>query len=225
MGQMAAMVAHEVRNPLGILRGQIELLREGLAPRLGAGERDRTAEMLVEIERLRRLTDDFLALGRDVSIETTACDVAAIVEQAVQAVRLSPGAESARLAVDIPPQLTVWGDPARLKQVLLNLLLNAIAMGQDGVRVGVAARRDGRGQVAITVTDDGPGIPEGLRDSLFKPFVTARRGGSGLGLVIARRIAELHGGSLVLEPTSAGARGAAFVLRVPARKGQAWPGF
>jgi signal transduction histidine kinase len=218
VAQMAAMVAHEVRNPLGILRAQAELLAERAGMVVAPRERERLAEMLVEIDRLNVLTDEFLALARDAPLETAPCDVAALVRETLDRIRRDPAAAGARIEVEAGEGLAVLGDRGKLGQALFNLVRNAVQIGGAGVAVQVAAARDGAA-ARITVADDGPGIPPELRATLFEPFVGARPGGSGLGLAVARRVAERHGGRLVLDPT---ARGASFSLYLPLQE-RAWP--
>lgn len=213
VGQMAAMVAHEVRNPLGILRGQVELARERLGPESPARERERFAEMLTEIGRLNELTEEFLLLARDVPIdhgEVALDELATAV--AVDARIAEPSATFTVVAVSIG----IAGDETKLRQAIRNLVLNAAQVGGAGVsvRLEVATSTDSR--VRIAVSDDGPGVAAEVAQHLFEPFVTGRHGGSGLGLAIARRIAERHGGTLVLESTP-GERGATFAMYLPQR--------
>src|SRR5262249_3263954 len=185
-------------------RAQAGLLAERAGPAVAPREKERLAEMLVEIDRLNVLTDEFLALARDAPLERAPCDVAALVEETVQRIRRDPAAAGARIEVAADSGLTVLGDRAKLGQALFNLVRNAVQIGGAGVEVAVAAARAGDG-ARITVADDGPGIPSELRAALFEPFVGARPGGSGLGLAVARRVAERHGGRLVLDPTRRGA--------------------
>jgi two-component system OmpR family sensor kinase len=215
IGQMSAMVAHEVRNPLGILRGQVELARERLAAEAPARERERFVEMLAEIERLNRLTEEFLALARDAPVERAALDLRDLIAEVMGAARAFTTSAGARLDLQLPEAgLAVEGDALKLRQLLLNLVLNAAQVGGAGVHVRVAAAAVGD-EAVVTVADDGPGVPAELVANLFEPFVGARPGGSGLGLAVARRIAERHGGRLVLDPAPAGAPGASFSLHLP----------
>ncbi|TMQ06367.1 MAG: HAMP domain-containing histidine kinase [Deltaproteobacteria bacterium] len=211
VGQMAAMVAHEVRNPLGILRGQIELARERLAPAAPPREQERFVEMLGEVDRLNRLTEEFLGLTRDVALDPGDVDLGALARAVADEVRLlAPGAD-----ITASGALTVRADAAKLRQALLNLVLNATQIGGPAVVVAIEVADDGE-RARLSVIDDGPGVPAELAARLFQPFVTARAGGTGLGLTAARRIAERHGGTLVLE-SRPGARGARFSIYLPRR--------
>ena len=210
IGQMAAMVAHEVRNPLGILRGQVELAREKLGEAAPPRERERFADMISEIDRLNRLTEEFLALARDQSLEQSRVELAELVQGIADEVRVA--AKDATIEVAADP-LEISGDPGKLRQAILNLVLNAVQVGGTGVTVRLEVARAG-GRARITVADTGPGVPAELAATLFEPFVTARPGGSGLGLAVARRVAERHAGTLVLE-SSPGQPGARFSIYIP----------
>ena len=209
VGQMAAMVAHEVRNPLGILRGQIELARERLGAAAPPREHERFAEMLSEVDRLNHLTEEFLGLSREVSLDPQDVELGALAAGVAEEVRgVAGGAE-----ITATGAATVRADADKLRQALLNLVLNAAQIGGPDVHVQIEVAAE-RGRARISVIDDGPGVPVEMQDRLFEPFVTGRAGGTGLGLVAARRIAERHGGSLVLE-SRRGARGARFSLYLP----------
>jgi signal transduction histidine kinase len=202
VGQMAAMVAHEVRNPLGILRGQVELAREKLPAEAPARERERFDEMVAEIDRLNRLTEEFLGLARDVPLSTEQVDLGALAKDIAEQAQVA--AKDA--AIEASGAGTAEADAAKLRQAIYNLVLNAVQVGAHSVRIEVEGER-------VTVADDGPGVPPELAATLFEPFVTARPGGSGLGLVVARRVAERHGGRLVLEPSERGARFSIYLKR------------
>lgn len=213
VGQMAAMVAHEVRNPLGILRGQVELARERLPGDAPPRERERFAEMLDEIDRLNRLTEEFLGLARDVPLERGDVALDELVTALVADVRIAhPGAKLAAAAAPV----VASGDRAKLRQAVHNLVLNALQIGGPDIAVTVEVARAEGDRARITVADDGPGVPAAIAPTLFDPFVSGRSGGSGLGLAIARRIAERHGGTLALE-SRPGARGARFSIYLPRR--------
>lgn len=208
LSRMGAMVAHELRNPLGVIRGAAELVRTRAGAALGERDREALQDVLDETERLRRLTDDFLDLARDPAIVAGPVDVAAVVAEAARSVaRTHPALE-----VHAEGAARAQADAGRLRQVLANLLVNAAQAGAHHARVRVEG--DGAA-IRVTVRDDGPGIDAAVRPRLFEPFATGRAQGTGLGLALSRRIVERQGGTLRLGEGS-GAGGAEFELRLPA---------
>jgi signal transduction histidine kinase len=211
LARMAAMAAHEIRNPIGIIRGAVELVQERAGERLGANDREALADVIGEVERLRRLTQDFLDLAREPALTKAPTDLAEIAGDAARGLARTYPAVTVMLEV---PALVVEADAARLRQVLGNLLVNAAEAGAR--HVAVRSEVDG-GFAHVLVRDDGPGVEPGLHDRLFDPFATGRANGTGLGLAISRRIAERHGGWLAL--VSSAGPGATFDLRLPLGKG------
>jgi signal transduction histidine kinase len=211
LARMAAMAAHEIRNPIGIIRGAVELVQERAGERLGANDREALADVIGEVERLRRLTQDFLDLAREPALTKAPTDLAEIAGDAARGLARTYPAVTVMLEV---PALVLEADAARLRQVLGNLLVNAAEAGAR--HVAVRSEVDG-GFAHVLVRDDGPGVEPGLHDRLFDPFATGRANGTGLGLAISRRIAERHGGWLAL--VSSAGPGATFDLRLPLGKG------
>jgi two-component system OmpR family sensor kinase len=207
VSRMAAMVAHEIRNPLGTIRGAAELVRARCAEKLSSPDGEALADILGEVERLRRLTDDFLDLAGDRPFAATPVDAAEVAQDAGRALtRTHPGVN---VEVSLP-DLVVAADPGRLRQVFANLFANAALAGSSCLTV---SGRAASGAAEIDIHDDGPGIDPALRERLFDPFATGRKDGTGLGLAISRKIVEAHGGSLDLLPQ--GAPGTTFRMRVP----------
>lgn len=207
VAQLAATVAHEVRNPLTVISGTVELMQERGRGRLSVRDVGALQDILGEVSRLETLTDDFLDLSRDRPLAGKDLDVASLLEDAARAGRAATGID---VELSAGPELHVHGDEGRLRQVLLNLVSNAARAGARRVRLHAAA--DG-GRVRLDVADDGPGIPESIRPRLFEPFATTREDGNGLGLAVSRRIVERHGGSLAL---LAAGPGATFRIELPA---------
>jgi two-component system OmpR family sensor kinase len=205
--RMAAMAAHEIRNPLGVMRGTVELMRERMGA--SASERDREAlqDLLQEIERLRGLTEDFLDLGRDRPLSMAPLDARALLEEAASAAERSFPSVRVRRDFGSLPALTA--DAGRLRQVFGNLLANA-AQAQVAGEITLSAVAEA-GRIRVRVQDFGPGVPGDLR--LFDPFETRKQGGTGLGLYVAKRLVERHGGTLRL---AGGPPGAVFEVSLPA---------
>jgi signal transduction histidine kinase len=211
LARMGAMVAHEIRNPLGVIRGAVELVSARGGAALPQRDREALGDVLGEVERLRRITDDFLDLSREPRIVAAPLDLGEIAGDAVRGIASThPGLE---VSLHVPA-LAVRGDAVRLRQVLINLLLNAAQAGARAVEVRGEARD---GTARIEIRDDGPGIDPAVRERLFEVFATGRPDGTGLGLAVSRRIVERHGGEL---RHLAGVRpGATFELRLPLAAG------
>ena len=210
VARMAAMVAHEIRNPLGVIRGTVELMGERSGASLSERDAEALRDLLAEVERMRRLTEDFLDLGAERPLSRQPIDLAALVGEAARATEAAhPGI---RVRVEAGPLPSVEGDAGRLRQVLANLLANAAQSQREGEIAVSAGARDG--SVRVRVRDFGAGIPPQQRARLFDPFFTTKSGGTGLGLAIARRLCERHGGTLELVDQPG--PGAAFEITLPA---------
>jgi signal transduction histidine kinase len=211
MAQMASMAAHEIKNPLGVIRASTELMRERSGAVLSDRDRETLNDVLSEVDRLRGLTDDFLDLSRDRPLAIARTNVSSILDEAARATKTA--SPNVVLTVDVAPDLCVDGDEARLGQVFRNLLANAAQADPNGT-IAIDGKREGS-RIRILVRDRGPGIAESIRERLFDPFVTTRAQGTGLGLAISRRHVERHGGSIRLLETS-GEPGACFEVVLPA---------
>jgi two-component system phosphate regulon sensor histidine kinase PhoR len=220
-----ANVSHELRTPLTAIRGYVEaLLDEGAD---GAADADSTHKFLEIIARhttrMERLVKDLLRLARldarQEVLEMARCDVRQIFSGVIA--DLSPTIEAKRqqIAIDVPIDATqVDGDPAKLHDIVRNLLENAVNYSPDGADVMLAAAR-ANGKYTITVADSGPGIPSEDLGRVFERFYRvdksrARPGGTGLGLAIVRHLVELHGGEARAENAPTG--GAVFTVTLPA---------
>jgi two-component system sensor histidine kinase HydH len=216
LGRLAAGVAHEVRNPLSSLKGFAQFLRSRFQP--GSDEERYSDIMIEEVERLDRVVQELLDFARPVSPTREPVSANAVVREALSLVSEDAGFRNVRvvqkLGNDLPHALA---DPLQVKQVLLNLFLNAIeAMGQGGtLTVATGAERcdDGRPYVTIAVTDTGVGLDADELVKLFEPFYTTKQKGTGLGLTIVSRLVEQNGGHI--DVTSATGEGTTFSLRLP----------
>jgi signal transduction histidine kinase len=202
---LLANVGHELRTPVAALHAQLENLVDGVRP----ADDVALGEVLGQVERLGGLLDDLLGLARAEAGVAPLCrcpvPVAELAQDVVaQVVAVRPGRA---VVLDVPPDLVADADPARLRQVLVNLVDNAARHAPEGGRVEVACRSDGVGGLVLEVTDDGPGIPPGQWHTVFERFQAGMpSGGTGLGLAIARWAVALHGGRIAVVPAPGGCR-------------------
>jgi signal transduction histidine kinase len=219
VGEMAAIMAHEVRTPLGILKSSAQLLerRAGLSP----ADRELTAFIGSETERLNRLVTTLLECAtprppdfRPQDLHTILAHVAALVaakaEKGGVGIELQTGARDPILACDREQMI----------QVFLNLIINAVQHVPPGGRIRLATA-DGGDALQVLVEDDGPGVSAPDRERLFDPFFTRREGGVGLGLTIVRQIVEAHRGAIAVSRGALG--GACFTIRLPRTLGGTAP--
>jgi two-component system, NtrC family, sensor histidine kinase HydH len=204
LGEMAAVLAHEIRNPLASLKGHAQLLAE----RLDAGDRQRADRIVNEAGRLELLTANLLDFARGVHLERLLIDPVALLRAAIEDV------DPARIDVETEAPVPRWSlDSSGMRQVLANVLRNAVQAsdGMGRVQVRVAVERD---LLTYVVRDHGPGLPAGEETKIFEPFVTTRATGAGLGLAVAMRVVNLHGGTIVAANHPDG--GAVFRIAIPA---------
>jgi len=211
VGELAAMVAHEVRNPLAGIRGGCEILLEGYA--VGDARHDIGVEIIHQVDRLTRTVHDLLMFARPRAIDPVPTDIHALIERILQNLRDDPANAAVQVVREFADGVTVVPvDGRQMEQVFLNLVLNAIqAMNHRG-RITIASRVE-RQLLTVTVEDTGPGIPAEALAHIFEPFFTTRAQGTGLGLAIVRKIVEAHGGGI-----AAGTRpgsGARFTVTLP----------
>jgi two-component system sensor histidine kinase HydH len=210
LAEMAAGAAHEIRNPLGAIRGAVDLLTERPDDRAGRF----LGIIREEVGRLDRFLGDFLSYGKPGRLEVEPVDLAALAREAAEVLAL--GRTGPAVTVTGAASALIRADRGRLKQLLLNLLLNAAeAAGPEG-RIEVRVEEETQGASA-RVRDTGPGIPPEVIPRLFRPFFTTRPEGTGLGLAICARIADLHGGrvSAANWGDPGGQGGAEFLVRLP----------
>jgi len=214
LGEMAAVLAHEIRNPLTAMKGHAQLLAERLAP--DSPEKRKAGRVVREAVRLEELTADLLSFIRSGEIERQEADPAAVLRAAAKDVG---DVDGDRIALDLGAAPARWPLDARLlRQALTNLLRNALQATGDGAdgelpEATVALDPERGGTLVFTVRDHGDGVPEGERERIFEPFFTTRTRGTGLGLAVARRIVELHGGTITVIDHPE--RGALFRVRIP----------
>lgn len=208
LGEMAAVVAHEVKNPLAGVRGAIQVI----SGRLPAGSRDAQVmkDIIARLDALNELMKDMLLFARPPQPKLAPVNLVPLLKMVADLVRQDPAKE---LAVNVEGSSpSVLGDAELLKIITQNLLLNsAHAMdGRGAVEVTVSVEGNG---CTISVADTGPGIPGDVREKLFTPFFTTKARGTGLGLSTAKRLIEAHGGTIAITCPPTG--GTTVILRLP----------
>jgi signal transduction histidine kinase len=212
--EMAASVAHEVRNPLNSIKLLLALLAEDIASGRGGTQQETLQTLEYEISKLTRFTAEFLTWSRPASAVREPIDPAALVRGVVDLAGGEARERGVELCVEEPPAMpSIEGDRQRLEQALLNLVINAIQASGTGGQVTVRVISTSTGMVAVVVDDSGPGVAAEHRGRLFEPFFTTRTDGTGLGLANADKIAREHGGQIRLDEDSG--QGARFVLELP----------
>jgi len=221
LGQLSAGLAHEIRNPLGIIKGSAEMLNQ----------RVQTAEPLVaelagyistEVNRLSALVSRFLDFARPLRLEARACSVPEIVDRALRAVAANWNGPEIKVERHYERDLPYAAvDENLCEQVFVNLIQNAYDATSEsggGLRISIAlGARGERSGIEVRVLDSGPGIPPELREQIFNPFFTTKKSGVGLGLSIVSKIVDEHRGSIELlgGQRTGGEPGACFVIFLP----------
>ncbi len=211
LGELSASMAHEIRNPLGSIKGAVEILKDDY--REDEAKYEFIRILLKETDRLNRIVQEFLGFARPKQPEFQPADM----NEAIESVLVLTTQEARKAGVKVGKRLDAAigkrsMDAGLLKQAFLNLVLNAIqAMPEGGVLTVESSIKDG--MIEVAVSDTGIGIPEENRKKLFSPFFTTKKNGTGLGLAITYRIIENHRGSIdvVSEP----GKGTTFTVRIP----------
>jgi PAS domain S-box-containing protein len=200
LGEMVAVVAHEVRNPLAGLRGGLQILSQRLEPQ--RSEHPIVLEMIKRLDGLNARVDDLLLYAKPRAPRIEAVPLQPLLESTIALLSRDPSLATTATEI-VGDHVLCLGDIELLREALLNLLLNAAqAMaGRGTIRVTVT----GGSRVTVDVADTGPGIPSEIASKVFEPFFTTKRSGTGLGLAIVRRLLELqHGDVTILKTSSAG---------------------
>lgn len=232
VGEMAARIAHEIKNPLGPIKGYTQMMREKLSAMDDLPQREAFLRHLAvigeEVENIDRKVHHLLDLSRKPDMTVAEEDLNRIVERAATLLRLesetaggTPGSR-VRVVEDLAPDLPpVVCNRSRIEEALFNICRNAFEACSDGGTVTLRTRAEqasgGRAGVSILVEDDGPGFSEAAREHLFEPFFTEKSDGTGLGLSIVKNHVDLHGGSVTFSSPSRGGTVAAIWLPLEAK--------
>ena len=228
LGEMAAGIAHEIRNPLAAIRLYATMIEEDLRVAIDVKQAgavdlwttlDAAGKLASATRGLDAIVTDVLAFARDIQPRWSAVDVISLFDRALAS--HEPAIVAARVRVERrgDETLTLRGDADLLHQALLNVVRNAVdamtdhAVADRVLTLDARMDEDAPAQVVLSVADTGPGVPPDVVDRIFNPFFTTRSTGTGLGLAIVHRIIDAHGGTVAVAESSRG--GAVFELRVP----------
>jgi two-component system, NtrC family, sensor histidine kinase HydH len=212
LGELSAILAHEIRNPLASIRGTAEILMEEQAP---AESRREFLDILVkESDRLNHVVEDFLKMARPDPIQKRPCDINEELRNMITLLTAQARQSKVTLELQAGALPAFPADCEKLRQAFMNIMLNAIQASPVGGRVAIDTREDReRSCIEIRFRDSGPGIQPDDLQKIFEPFFTTKGNGTGLGLPITKKIIEGHGGSI--EALSEPDKGATFVVRFP----------
>jgi signal transduction histidine kinase len=210
IGELAASVAHEIKNPLAGISGAVQILARSFA---GDDARKTIAlELLQQVKRLDNTVRDLLIFARPWKAQPCSFNLSAFVEGVLTRSGALDGASGLRIRKDLPAQCKIQADPQLLEHVLVNVVQNAVDAMPSGGRLSVRIQEEGE-NVRIEVADTGPGIAPQHQDKLFKPFFSTKSKGTGLGLAISKRLVEAHRGAICL--TSEPGRGTTVRITLP----------
>jgi two-component system sensor histidine kinase AtoS len=212
IGQLAASVAHEIKNPLASIKTLGQLLQE--ETREDDSRREYIDVIVTEVNRLNRVVEQLLKYARPESSRFERIRLMESLQPVKALISHEMERHQVRLVLDVPEDLEVWVDPEKMKQVLLNLLFNALQAMTKGGEISIRAWADGNGPwQVIEVRDQGEGMSEETCRRIFEPFFTTKQRGTGLGLAIVKKIVDLHGGEI--RATSVPGQGTVFTMLLP----------
>jgi signal transduction histidine kinase len=210
LGEFSAVVAHELRNPLGVVGNAMALL----SPHLQSSKTQPILKMVEEeLARMDSLVSDLLDFARPSSAQPTRVDAAHLLREVTQALAVEECARGLAINCDVEPGLpSIWVDQRLMRQALVNLSINAAQSMREGQRLSLRARAKD-GEVCLQVEDEGPGIAPSIKDRLFEPFFTTKSTGTGLGLAVVKRVVEQHEGRISVQ--SELGKGSTFSVCLP----------
>lgn len=212
VGDLAAGVAHELRNPLSSIKGYASYLG-GRFPE-GSEDREAARVMVQEVDRLNRVISDLIGVSRPTDIHPRNVDMAGLADNTLRL--LAQDAAQRGVALVREGEAEAWLDPDRFRQALLNVCLNAVEAMKDGGTLRLSLKTQGN-FVSLEVRDNGPGIPQDILSRIFDPYFTTKSQGTGLGLAMVLKVTEAHGGSVrITSETEGPERGAAVRFLLPA---------
>jgi signal transduction histidine kinase len=216
IGELAAGAAHEIRNPLTSIKSSLQYLETRCREET---ERKLLGVALRETDRIDEILVALLSFSRPSMITKEACDIAALLEESVALISIQARTRQVDIRTLFPPSpVIVAADKSQIKQLFLNVFLNAVQAMETGGTLSVEITRLGEGRIRVRVSDTGPGISEVDLEKIFDPFFTTKKGGTGLGLSICYTIVKAHGGEI--EFISRPGEGTTALITLPSPSGR-----
>lgn len=206
LGEMSAGIAHEIRNPLGVIAGYTKLLSK----KVDAALLPTVEAISKEVEVMDRIISDFLSFARPVDLIISRVNLNDVIQSCIASI--AGNISNIEVSMDIDKTLFISGDEILLRQAFTNLIQNSVEAMRDGGKLSFGYKDTGD-YMEITVSDTGHGMSDGIKDKIFLPFYTTKEKGTGLGLAIVHKIIVSHGGTILVDSTEAGTT---FKLRLPA---------
>ena len=215
LGELTAMIAHEIKNPLMAISGTIEVLHKELEPQLSGENKDLMTNVLKETQRLKNILTSMLDYSRIDSVRRERFDLKQALDEVVAVMENSPQKNGKVRVVKIfeKKPIRFYGDSNRIKQMMYNLMLNAYEAMPGGGDLVVSLKQERNDHVVISVMDTGKGVSTEMQKLLFQPFQSTKQGGTGLGLVIVQKIVKSHGGKISIRNMDG--LGAEFIVDLP----------
>jgi signal transduction histidine kinase len=214
VGQLAAGVAHEIKNPLASIKGAADILCDPSSS--GPDKQDFSNILQSEVKRIDSTVGEFLAFARPAKTVLSRMNWSSAAQMTIRQFEKQAAGRNIKLSANITPDLYINGDSPKLHQVLLNLLLNAVEAVADGGSITVRLARSSDGMAELTVSDTGAGISEEDQARMFEPFYTTKVTGSGLGLAVVKAIVDDHHGTIGV--TSRPGEGTRVAFSLPLEK-------
>jgi signal transduction histidine kinase len=211
LGEMAAVLAHEIRNPLGSIRGTAEILKDDYP--VNSDKHEFIEIQIKETERLNNVVEDFLRMAKQNHPEIKPCPIAVELDTIVTILKKDAAIADVVITIDnISPALLIKGDAEKLRQALLNVMINAIHAATGGGLIEISAAEQGE-YCELYIRDNGKGMTTETINNIFEPFFTTKESGTGLGLAITRKIIAAHGGDISV--ASSPGEGSCFTIKLP----------
>ncbi len=207
LAEMASTLAHEIRNPLNLINLTADHLGDQFRPEGVARQADYlelVSSLKSEVKHLNHVVGDFIALGRPRKLRKEVFPLSGLVKQVEVMVKQQIATKGLAFTCECPEGLRLYADQEQVRLVLINLMLNSIQAVEHGGNIALSSEQDGNGAVRVFVEDDGTGVEAADLETIFEPYFTKRDGGTGLGLALARRILDEHGGRIAARNNTLG---------------------